>query len=869
MVRIAITLVFGIFMGCAFSKKSVKPEELDQTEVFNSTAQLNEIRPPDIYHASKTKYFDLIHTRLDVHFDWENALLHGKATLTCKPTFYPQDTLILDAKGMIIHSVYTQNHRFKFDYNQESLCVILDKTYHKSDTLLLKVEYTAQPDLRIGGGSQAITGDKGLYFINPRGESSWKMPQIWTQGETESNSVWFPTLDSPNQKMTQDLHIRVDRKYTTLSNGILVESKFLENNQRVDHWQQKLPHAPYLTMMGVGEFVSIENEWTRKNGEKVPVHFLVEHEWKDDAALIFGNTLDMLSYFSKVTGYDYPWEKYHQIIVRDYVSGAMENTGAVVFGDMLYSTKGDLEDQNWDDIIAHELAHHWFGDLVTCESWSNLPLNESFATYFEVLWDEYKQGKNQADYHVQTDKDVYFNSTKFQSGHHDLIWFDYFDKEQMFDGHSYSKGSSILHMLRGQLGDEAFFEGIKHYLNRHQFGTVEAHDLRLAFEHVTGQDLNWFFNQWFFAKGHPILELTQEVKNDSVYIYVAQNQDFNSFPIYKLPTKIRVWEDNLKPKDYAFLIEDKRDTLVIPIKGKLQNLILDPEQHLLLEINYDQPDSLLIHQLKNSEHYYLRKIALKRLAQRNALKYANSILESYEDPFFDVRLEAINQSNRIKKNHENSIISALVNLVKTDSVASVRFEALIFLNENYPSYTNLLTLADEVVKKDISNNCRSEALRIIAKLDPTQALAIAKTLELEKSSTIRAVLAELYASNGFEEHFQYFSSTLQSGFLRTQDRKNTILHLGKFLSRIKNSQVRSDGISIFNNGDLFSENEQLAINFSMGRVLFQMESELKNLNEEIQAYERTNDYVWVQRLKKDRDELSTVIDNYNNYLKSF
>src|SRR5690606_29186550 len=197
-------------------------------------------------------------------------------------------------------------------------------------------------------------------------------------------------------------------------------------------------------------------------------------------------------FFSEKLGVEYPWDKYHQIVVRDYVSGAMENTGAVIFGDFVYKNKRELLDANDQSIIAHELFHHWFGDLVTAESWSNLTLNESFANYSQYLWDEHRFGLDEADYQAEGEADGYYQTGQSQ-GYHDLVWFDYDNKEQMFDGHSYNKGGRILHMLRNYIGDDAFFKALNIYLTQNKFKAAEFHQLRLAFEEVTGEDLNWFF----------------------------------------------------------------------------------------------------------------------------------------------------------------------------------------------------------------------------------------------------------------------------------------------------------------------------------------------------------------------------------------
>ena len=238
-----------------------------------------------------------------------------------------------------------------------------------------------------------MLGIKGMYFINPRGEEKDKPTQIWTQGETESSSAWFPTIDKTNQRCTQELTVTVENKYVTLSNGKLMSQKKNTDGTRTDYWKMDLPHAPYLFFLGVGEYAVVKDKWRDKE-----VNYYVEKEYAPVAKKIFGNTPEMMTFFSKITGVDYPWVKYSQITGRDYVAGAMENTTATIHQESAQQDARELVDGNsWEGTIAHELFHQWFGDYVTTESWSNLTLNESFADYSQTLWDEYKYGKDEAN----------------------------------------------------------------------------------------------------------------------------------------------------------------------------------------------------------------------------------------------------------------------------------------------------------------------------------------------------------------------------------------------------------------------------------------------------------------------------------------
>ncbi|HEY0752073.1 MAG TPA: M1 family metallopeptidase, partial [Chitinophagaceae bacterium] len=362
------------------------------------------------YRATPEKINNMVHTRLEARFDFDKSQLIGRAWLTLKPHFYATDSLRLDAKGMEIKQVaMVRNGKFlplTYKYDGLQLDIDLDKTYKRTESYTVLIDYIAKPDELEVEGSAAITDAKGLYFINPKGEEKGKPTQIWTQGETEATSVYIPVIDKPNQKTTQEFFLTVPGKYFTLSNGKLMSHKANPDGTFTDYWKMDLPHAPYLFFIGVGEYAIIKDNYKGKE-----VSYYVEKEYSSVARKIFGNTPEMMKFFSAITGVEYPWVKYAQIVGRDYVSGAMENTTATLHQESAYQDARELTDGNrWEDVISHELFHHWFGDLVTTESWSNLSLNESFANYSEYLWREYKYGKDAADAHAHTDMQGYLMS---------------------------------------------------------------------------------------------------------------------------------------------------------------------------------------------------------------------------------------------------------------------------------------------------------------------------------------------------------------------------------------------------------------------------------------------------------------------------
>jgi aminopeptidase N len=859
-------LLFALACGTAKRQSQSPNEIIESPTATTNAASIEENTEPielPVYQASRTIFFDLIHTELHVRFDWDKSYLHGTASITLSPRFYPQDTLVLDAKDMDIHFVFLDKQQLKYVYNGEQLRIALNKTYSKNDTLTVKVEYTAKPDEREQGGSAAISGDKGLYFINPRGEKPNVMPQIWTQGETESNSVWFPTIDSPNQKMSQDLHITVADKYTTLSNGLLVSSKKNKDGTRTDHWQQRLPHAPYLTMMGIGEFKVVKDSWTRKNGKKVEVHYYVEPEWESSAKAIFGNTPEMLTFFSNILGYEYPWDKYHQIVVRDYVSGAMENTGAVIFGDMVYSNKRELLDGNWESIIAHELFHHWFGDLVTCESWSNLPLNESFANYSQFLWDEYKYGIDEAEYNAEREADGYFASAKSQ-GHHNLIWFDYSDKEQMFDGHSYNKGGRILHMLRNHLGDEAFFAGIKHYLHKHQFKPAEAHELRIAFEEVCGEDLNWFFNQWFFAKGHPKLIVEQTRSKDSVSIKITQAQNFSEFPLYKLPMTISVFDANGR-HNHKVILDKSICVFTYPVKDTLFSVIPDADHVILGEWTDKKPMHQYHHQFFNGGKYADRKTGLNNIVKTKSPERDAVIIAALDDPFYQLRIDAIKQSNRLKQSHKIFLLNKIPAMALSDEKSLVRQAAIDFLNINFPQEAITREVNAKALAGDQSYRVIGTALIHQSKYDFEGAMKIAKGLEKEKSGTMMNYLASLYAEHGSAEQYAFFKNAFASTLLSGGNLYNTISSFGMYLTK-QSASIQENALSeleMLLDGGAYTA---FFTKYALQNVNSSIEKSIKKLEQEVQTLENEKDFFQAQQKTREKSKLEEVLKRYQSLL---
>lgn len=624
------------------------------------------------YQPSATMINDLVHTKLKVSFDIPNEKMAGEAWITLEPHFYPTDSLSLDAKGMEILKVTLENGKdLKYTYQNSKIKISLDKLYKKNELYTVYIKYIAIPSSVSQKGSGAINDAKGLYFINPRGEEEDKPTQIWTQGETESSSCWFPTIDKTNQKTSEEIYMTVPDKYVTLSNGLLKSQTKNSDGTRTDYWKFDKKHAPYLFFMGVGDFAIVKDKW-----KNIPVEYYVEKEYEPYAKQIFGDTPDMIDFFSNLLNYPYPWEKYSQMVGRDYVSGAMENTTATLHMEKAQQKPGQLIDGNlWETTIAHELFHHWFGDLATSESWSNLTVNESFANYSEYLWLEHKYGKDKAEEHKQEEKDGYmYGKVDFDK---DLVRFHYKDREDMFDAVTYNKGGLILHMLRKYLGDDAFFTGLNKYLKNNEYKATEAHHLRLALEDVSGKDLNWFFNQWYYGNGHPKLKVTYSLDESKklIKIEILQTQE----PKFQFPLDIDVYENGKSTKHQVWAKAIENNSFEIPYKSIPQLVNINPDDILLCEIIEDKTTDQYIFQYKNTPEYHSKIEAINKLAdvQISNKKALETLLQAITtDKYEGIRKLAISKLDETNPTIKQKSASILEKVLNTETQTPVQAEAI-------------------------------------------------------------------------------------------------------------------------------------------------------------------------------------------------
>jgi aminopeptidase N len=760
--------------------------------IFTSAMAQTHGSPQDSrgYHETPVKINDLVDTKLDVKFDYQKSYLYGKEWVTLKPHFYATDSLRLDAKGMDIHhvAILKAGKMQTLNYAYEDslwLNIKLDKKYAGGEQYTVFIDYTSKPNLLHDKPGHKLDG-KGLYFVNPKGTEADKPTQIWTQGEAVSSSCWFPTIDHPNQKTTQQLSMTVPAKYTTLSNGLLISQKTNADGTRTDTWKQKLPHSPYLFMMAIGDFKIFKDKWRDKE-----VNYYLEPKYFPYAKAVFGQTPQMMEFYSKALGVDFPWEKYSQVVVRDYPLGAMENSSATLLGDYVQKSPWELVDDpngTGGTTIAHELFHQWFGDLATCESWSNETLNESFAVFGEKYWNEKKYGKDDGDAKRYDELQAYLNNST--AANQNLVAFYYNEAEGINGSNIYDKGGLILNMLRNYLGDEAFFKGLGLYLKTRAFKSAEVQDLRLALEEVSGKDLNWYFNQWYYGAGHPILDITynwdEATKTEKVF--VAQNQQGQ---IFQLPIAVDVYAGGKTERHQVWLSHSK-DTLSFTLPTRPDLVNVDAEKILLTKKTDHKTVAELAFQYQHAPLYMDRFEAFfAALSQQSTPEGKQLLIATLKDKYYGLRIRAI----KAIRTEDAAVMAAglpiAADLAKNDPKYPVRAAALSLLGKtNSAAYKDLYVAS----LNSSSYSVRGAALTALNTIAPEQAFKTAKELQPQAEGPVAQAIVAVYAANGSDAEWPYVIAAFKKASVQAKV-DNAIKTMPKIIGKMANHAYVAEGIN--------------------------------------------------------------------------
>ncbi len=600
--------------------------------------------------TERVSTYDVKHISIDIKLDLPNKIVEGKVTTEISPVVDDFTSFKVDAAGMKIKSVkgwihlHTDNSELavdyedlKYDYDNNEITIYTKGKIAKGFPYKYRVEYTTTDP------------EKGLYFIGPTTTFPSKPYQVWSQGEGEDNRYWFPCYDYPNDKATTEMHVTVDKSYQTLSNGILKDKKDNADGTVTWNWYVGKPHSSYLVMLAAGNWDLIEESW-----EGIPISSFVAPGKKEWGEHSYRNTADIVKFFSENIGFKYPWESFLQVEVEDFIYGGMENTGAVVlFDGSVYDDKTEY-DYNAASLVAHELAHQWWGDVVTCKNWSEMWLNESFATYFQCLYYEHLYGKDEFDYNI------------FRNGNDAIKADSTVARKPIYIRHglgvnTYDKGSVVLNMLLNELGDENFWKAMNIYITKKQFQNVVTKDLLDAVNEATynpmldyNREWSWFFKQWIYSAGQPEYKVsyTYDEKLKRLKITSQQVQRLDTSSVFKMPVPVEIITS--ASKETVFASPDITESYVyVNLDSKPVCVIFNKGNKVLSKVYFTKPKEDWLYQLNNSEDAIDRITAIRGLKDFiNDDDAVNAITKFMkEDKFWGVRSEAAlmlgNSKNRM------------------------------------------------------------------------------------------------------------------------------------------------------------------------------------------------------------------------------
>jgi aminopeptidase N len=564
---------------------------------------------------------DIQHIALVLDVDPAKRTVSGTATLRAMVIAPATKVVELDAVELLIEKVTAGGKPAAFRHDGKRLRVELPNALATGAELTLAIDYKGAPR-------------RGLYFVGPDDGYPKKPLQVWTQGQDEDSRYWFPCFDAPSEKATTEVKVTVPASMFALSNGILVSDK-TSSSTRTLHWRLDVPHSCYLITLAVGDFGTVETKW-----HDTPVVYYAERGREEAAERTLARTPQMLELFSQKFGVPYPYPRYAQVFVADFIFGGMENTSATTLTDSVLMDERAAIDYDIDALVAHELAHQWFGDLVTCRDWGEGWLNEGFATYSEYIWREHHEGRDAADLELEEWAEQYLGEDAGR--YRRTIATKLYDEPiDIFDHHLYEKGGRVLHMLRHVLGDELFYKSLAHYLDKHRHGLVESRDLARAVEDATGKVVDWFFSQWVIdGAGHPELELAIGWDPDRALATVAVQQTQKAegrTPIFRLPTKIRFRVNN-KDVDVPLEIIEQKQVFHLRLEAEPTQAIFDPGRVLLATRKHDKPEPLWINELASATLAIDRAAAAQSLARRGGPAAEHALLAAVEkDKFWAVR----------------------------------------------------------------------------------------------------------------------------------------------------------------------------------------------------------------------------------------
>ncbi|MBL1210067.1 M1 family metallopeptidase [Geminocystis sp. GBBB08] len=654
-------------------------------------------------HYNPHRYGQVQHIFLDLELDIPRQSFRGICTIILTPVRNNITQLSIDAVDLTIESVLINNVNQPFDYDGEIITINL-------------LQPSTEEDLKIVIAYSKEKPQRGLYFIAPDDYYPHKPNQIWTQGEDEDSRYWFPCFDYPGQLATSEIKIKVPSDYIAISNGELIKTEE-KDGDKIYHWLQPQVHPTYLMTLAVGKFTEIEDKW-----QDIPVNYYVEKGRETEAKISMGKTPKMIEFFSQKYGYPYPYSKYAQVFVDDFIFGGMENTSTTLLTDRcLLDEKAAIDNKNTESLVAHELAHQWFGDLVVIKHWSHAWIKEGAASYAEVLWTEYEYSQDDGAYYLLKEARNYLqeDSSRYRRP---IVTNVYREPIELYDRHLYEKGACVYHMIRGILGEELFNKFIHTFVKDNAHKTVETIDLLRAIEKSTGYNLSPLFDQYVFRGGHPDFKINYSWDSESNLAIVnikqtqakEENGKFKDLFNLKIPLGFGYIKENQKPviKTVYLKLNQIEQVFYFPLTEKPDFISFDVGNYHLKTVKLEYGFSELKAQLQHDPDVISRiyaAIAIGKKGNLEAVKILNNALEN--EKFWGVKVEIAKQLGKIKLNQATEALITHIG----DNDAKIR-RAIVEALTHHKNEASYQALKNIVINGDESYYVESSAIQGLSKL---------------------------------------------------------------------------------------------------------------------------------------------------------
>ncbi|HEX5221937.1 MAG TPA: M1 family aminopeptidase [Verrucomicrobiae bacterium] len=661
-------------------------ESITEAACFKTSAFFAPPDSPEYRKYVADRAIKVLNLAIDVTPDFTNRTIAGKTKITFEPIAVPLAELSLDAVDLRVSSLKSSEKVLDYQVTDEKIIVTFAEAIPPAKSAWVEIEHSAEPS-------------QGIYFRTP--EMGYKPgdTHLFSQGEEIEARHWYPCPDAPNQKFTSEVTCRVPEGMTAISNGRKVsETKDPATGLVAFAWKQEKPHANYLITLTAGYFQKVEDRY-----RDIPLAFYTPPSDINEAENSFRDTKDMMGFFEKEIGVPYPWAKYDQVVVNDFVAGGMENTSATTLTDSTLFTDATENIRSSEGLVAHELAHQWFGDYVTCKDWSHVWLNEGFATYYAQLYGGHKHGRDALLYSLYGTARGIVGRTNVKA----TVERRYDNARELFSYLAYDKGAWVLHMLRSQLGDDLYRQCVKTYLERNQYGSVVTEDFNRVIEELSGRGFDQFFDQWVYHAGQPELDISYawDTRTKLARISVRQTQRIgDDVMLFKFPLNVR-FKTKSGVEDRQLLVSQTAEDFYFALNEAPMGVRIDPELTLLARLRFEPPSAMLDAQLEDSKDVVGRLLAVETLGKRRDKESVAKLKKALNsDKFYGVRIEA---AKALRSIHNDDALEAL--LASTEqSDARVREQVIgaiggFFHTKAYAAVTDLL-------KKEKNPDIQAEAI---------------------------------------------------------------------------------------------------------------------------------------------------------------